>query len=1662
MSDRNENVRLRIEAISELPTVALQYRELIDLQRSMLNVAAQSQAVAAANSASEIKAINAVTAALKEQQSQHKKTSDDANDSAKKLQNSFDEVGKSVRNFQTLIATAFTLNEIKQFGMDVIDAKTKIDQLKISLDVMLGSKAESAKLYAEMVTLAKQTPFSLEEVAENVVKLKAYNIATNDLIPTITSLGNIAAAVGKEKLPQLTLAYGQVMNFGKLMGTELRQFTEAGVPLFDLLATSMGKTRAEVIKLSEEHKIMASDVRKAIMDASEAGGKYYNLMALQAKTLGGEVSNLGDTFFVAKGRVGDFFEKELKSGIRTLAEFMTATVGSNSAINRTIDIVLAAGSAFLTLSVATRAQAVASTALMAVETTKNVLYGAYLILMQRLTQEQIVYTASQTAATAAARGFGAALAANPIGAIITAVGLLTTAYYTYKAATDEVTTALGEQELQLKTEQAELNALTQAAMDAAIGTKQRTDSINLLIQKYPQYFQGIDAEKVSNNQLKNILDTVNGSYRTRIELARQAYNLEGLATQQKELFEKEQAFFSGLPKEISVQFGGDIQKFVAALENGGIVAAKLKRQLEDTATGGAAFFGAAAKSIVGEFQDVEKKYTAGNASMQKSDDDRVAAAIKAENARHEAALAGMKKGSAALAAEQKLHNDNIAKINGTFREAELKNDDDHAEKTKQITLLSQKQQAVILKEGYQETYAQKLAYLDAAEKEERDAATKAVVSVKITAAERKVLEEKAAAEILLIHQKYTAERMKLAEQERELFSRSIDVDISAIQKRTDKEVTSLNTRAQGIKAVAKDYEETEKRIQQLREETSKVVQETIELEFKSRKEVFSIAMDMLSRQGGLIGQASGGIKAAFENFNQLAAMGSLISQKTVDDARTNLDLVKALHEDGNKRTTEQVAVAEKVLADLEKKKAGQDVQTREMATNLVNLLIQVSTMLFTTLNKMHEDTYRAISSAMESAIDINREFYDMTIEMERDAFDRTLEDFKGNYKERERIVEDFFDRQRELVDSRDTMEMLLGQTLSYSNALLEAGRDTGFTHKKYKEAMAQAEIQIEKDKFLMLQQMIINQAEIDREEAEVTRDLKLQALQDGLDAFRDATDQEIDMLRDKADVAEDLINQEKDAKIDGLKAQLDAAKESYQKETDAVKEAYDTQIEALRQKQSDEETALRATYDLKRQLLDQATSDEIEAIVVVDRLRNEAVERYRVDEVARITATRDRILATLTDETERAAVITEFDRQLKNLHDEVEQAKLDKSKGVSIATKQLNKENKENAEQLKQEEKTTIEQLEDDYTTKFKKLADDRDQKLDELKNQQVTRENELKDQIKKIEETSKAEIEKIRKDLKNETTRLQNEIEQKEREVAYNKSIANAEYAVAVNASNRAIFEANKRMKIAELQAEIAVLNSKKNGFNNGKIIEAVGQIEGAIAQINSLDYSSGPIVTPGGNAPLPQSYVLDGAEKDKPYSGNYPYFDKSGNRVEISYTPKNKIITVYDADAKQVQIMNADGYVPATGERFFKGTPYVDLTGKYRNGVDTVPAWLTRGERVMTVDENKDMAGLENKEVVERVKFYDRLSAAFPQMLDPTRWSDIANSSIRLPDYVMNSQGGTSIDLTEVNRRLDQLNQTIKNKKETSLLIDQQGWRVGERTAHSKTTHYDHLINR
>jgi tape measure domain-containing protein len=189
-------------------------------------------------------------------------------------------------------------------------------QSRIAFDTMLGSAEEGQKIMKRLSDFAKKTPFDLPQVVQGAKSLLAYGIEADKIVPTFNALGNIAAGVGRDKLPQLTLAFGQVRTAGRLTGQELRQFTEAGVPLLDVLAKQSGKT-AKQVKEDMERGIAPSfqEVEQAMFSMSDKGGKFFNLMEKQSNTFAGRMSNIADSVGqTIRGMLGVDVEGNIEPG----------------------------------------------------------------------------------------------------------------------------------------------------------------------------------------------------------------------------------------------------------------------------------------------------------------------------------------------------------------------------------------------------------------------------------------------------------------------------------------------------------------------------------------------------------------------------------------------------------------------------------------------------------------------------------------------------------------------------------------------------------------------------------------------------------------------------------------------------------------------------------------------------------------------------------------------------------------------------------------------------------------------------------------------------------------------------------------------------------------------------------------------------------------------------------------------------------------------------------------------------------------------------------------------------------------------------------------------------------------------------------------------------
>jgi tape measure domain-containing protein len=179
-----------------------------------------------------------------------------------------------------------------------------LEQVEIGFETMLGSAEKAQETLAELFEFAKKTPFEIEGILGTSSQLLGMGFAAEDLIGILNDLGNIAAGLPNTSLERLALNLGQVRSQGKLTGRELRDFAVSGVPLLEELAKILDKTTAEVQALISQGKINFDLTRQAFANLAGEGGRFFNLMQRQSRTVFGIFSNILDVITLLAQDIG--------------------------------------------------------------------------------------------------------------------------------------------------------------------------------------------------------------------------------------------------------------------------------------------------------------------------------------------------------------------------------------------------------------------------------------------------------------------------------------------------------------------------------------------------------------------------------------------------------------------------------------------------------------------------------------------------------------------------------------------------------------------------------------------------------------------------------------------------------------------------------------------------------------------------------------------------------------------------------------------------------------------------------------------------------------------------------------------------------------------------------------------------------------------------------------------------------------------------------------------------------------------------------------------------------------------------------------------------------------------------------------------------------------
>lgn len=213
-----------------------------------------------------------------------------------------DSVGKK-------LALIFSVNAIKNYIQKMVAVRAEFELQQKALSVILKSRGEANRLWNQVVDLAVKSPFTIQELHGYVKELSAYRIETDKLFDTTKRLADVSAGLGVD-MSRLILAYGQVRAAEYLRGTELRQFTEAGIPMLQALADRFtalegrAVSTADVFERISKRMVTFKDVAAVFKTMTDEGGTFYKMQEQQAQTLAGQISNLRDEISIMLNDIG--------------------------------------------------------------------------------------------------------------------------------------------------------------------------------------------------------------------------------------------------------------------------------------------------------------------------------------------------------------------------------------------------------------------------------------------------------------------------------------------------------------------------------------------------------------------------------------------------------------------------------------------------------------------------------------------------------------------------------------------------------------------------------------------------------------------------------------------------------------------------------------------------------------------------------------------------------------------------------------------------------------------------------------------------------------------------------------------------------------------------------------------------------------------------------------------------------------------------------------------------------------------------------------------------------------------------------------------------------------------------------------------------------------
>lgn len=209
-----------------------------------------------------------------------------------------------------ILGTYASFRMVGSFLSQIRETTAEFELQRVSLGAIIQDQQRANQLFSELKSFALQSPLKILDLTKYTKQVAAYGIETEKLFDTTKRLADVSVGLGVD-MGRLVLAYGQVKAASYLRAAEIRQFTEAEIPMLDLLAKKFtdlqGKmvSTEQVMDLVSKRAVSFSMVEDIFNDMTSAGGMFYNMQEKQAQTLFGMWSKLGDAAAIMYNEIGN-------------------------------------------------------------------------------------------------------------------------------------------------------------------------------------------------------------------------------------------------------------------------------------------------------------------------------------------------------------------------------------------------------------------------------------------------------------------------------------------------------------------------------------------------------------------------------------------------------------------------------------------------------------------------------------------------------------------------------------------------------------------------------------------------------------------------------------------------------------------------------------------------------------------------------------------------------------------------------------------------------------------------------------------------------------------------------------------------------------------------------------------------------------------------------------------------------------------------------------------------------------------------------------------------------------------------------------------------------------------------------------------------------------